>query len=57
MKVFFIISGVVLWSLIFMFLLYFLYDEIRHIIRINNRYKKLNELEKEIIDKLKGEKL
>ena len=59
MKIFFIYSGMMLWSLIIMSLLYFLYDEIRHRIKMHKLYKKaiqeLDEQEKEIMDKLKEE--
>ena len=59
METFFIISGVVLWSLIIMFILYVIYDEIKYRIEMHKLYKKalqeLDEQEKEIMDKLKKE--
>jgi hypothetical protein len=59
MKTFFIISGIVLWSLIILFILYILYAEIKYRIRMNKLYKKalqeLDEQEKGIMDKLRNE--
>ena len=59
MKTFFIISGIVLWSLIILFILYILYAEIKYRIRMHKLYKKalqeLDEQEKEIMDKLRKE--
>lgn len=58
MKTFFIVSDIVLWALPITFVLYSLYDDIRHKIRMHKLYKKalqeLDEHEKEIMDKLKG---
>ena len=57
MTTFFIISGVTLWSLVILIILYFVYDEIKYKIKMHNLYKKalqeLDEQEKEIMSKLK----
>ena len=57
MTTFFIISGVTLWSLVILIILYFVYDEIKYKIKMHNIYKKalqeLDEQEKEIMSKLK----
>ena len=59
MKTFFIISGIVLWSLIILFILYILYVEIKYRIRMHKLYKKalqqLEEQERGIMDKLRKE--
>lgn len=48
MKTFFMFSGMVLWSLIIMFILYILYDEIKFRIKIHRLYKKaLQELDEQ----------
>lgn len=48
METFFIISGVTLWSLIILVMLYFLYDDIKYRIKMHNRYKKaFQELDKQ----------
>lgn len=56
MKAFFIISGIVLWSLSLTFILCVLYDDIKCRIKMHRFYKKalqeLDEEEKEIMDKL-----
>jgi uncharacterized membrane protein len=56
METFFIISGVTLWSLIILVILYFLYDDIKYRIRMHKHLKAFQELdkqEKEIMSKLK----
>lgn len=59
MAIFFIISGVALWLLIILVMLYFLYDDIKYRIKMHNRYKEafqeLDKQEKEIMSKLNEE--
>lgn len=48
MKTFFMISGIVLWALIILVVLYFLYDDIKYRIKMHNCYKKaFQELDKQ----------
>jgi len=48
MKTFFMISGIVLWALIILVVLYFFYDDIKYRIKMHNRYKKaFQELDKQ----------
>lgn len=44
MKVFFIFSGMVLWSLIILFILYFLYDDIKYRLEKRKQFKKAMEI-------------